>query len=103
MKVLVTGATGFIGNYVVNELLDKKVEVIATSLQSTKAAGKDWYQKVKYIPFDLAGVNESIDYYSFFSRPEKMIHLAWEGLPDYKAAFHEKINLPRHFTFIENM
>ena len=32
-----------------------------------------------------------------------MIHLAWEGLPNYKAAFHIETNLPGHFAFLTNL
>jgi len=32
-----------------------------------------------------------------------MIHLAWEGLPNYKEAFHAEETLPRHYRFIENL
>ena len=36
-KILVTGATGFIGNYVIEELLKHDVEIIATSSNEEKA------------------------------------------------------------------
>ena len=36
-KVLVTGATGFIGNYVIEELLKHNLEIIATSSNEEKA------------------------------------------------------------------
>jgi dTDP-6-deoxy-L-talose 4-dehydrogenase (NAD+) len=32
-----------------------------------------------------------------------MLHLAWEGLPNYKEPFHLTQNLPRHFNFINNL
>ena len=32
-----------------------------------------------------------------------MIHLAWEGLPNYKSSFHEEINLPRHLALLTNI
>jgi nucleoside-diphosphate-sugar epimerase len=32
-----------------------------------------------------------------------MIHLAWEGLPNYKSSFHKEINLPRHFSLLQNL
>ena len=36
MKVLVTGATGFIGNYVVGELLKYNFDVIASGIETKK-------------------------------------------------------------------
>ncbi|RYD71650.1 MAG: NAD-dependent epimerase/dehydratase family protein, partial [Sphingobacteriales bacterium] len=56
MKVLVTGATGFIGNYVVNELLSRGVTVIATSANEANAKDKTWYSGVNYIPFTTANL-----------------------------------------------
>jgi dTDP-6-deoxy-L-talose 4-dehydrogenase (NAD+) len=103
MKILVTGATGFIGNYVVRGLLQRGIKVIASSADQGKAAKADWYQDVAYIPFDLGTFNDGANYYKYFDEPELMIHLAWEGLPDYKAAFHEEVNLPRHDLFLKNI
>jgi nucleoside-diphosphate-sugar epimerase len=103
MKILVTGATGFVGHYVVEELLSKGHEVIATSLDHSKAKTKAWYDRVNYIPFDLSSFDSSQNYFEFFGRPEAMIHLAWEGLPDYKASFHLEKNLPGHYKLLENL
>lgn len=102
-KVLVTGATGFIGNYVINELLKKGHKVIATSTSREKAMSCKWYDKVEFISFDLKADSFATDLYSFFNRPDTLIHLAWEGLPNYKAGFHLEENLPRHYNFLKNL
>ncbi|GAC1452319.1 MAG: NAD(P)-dependent oxidoreductase [Chitinophagaceae bacterium] len=102
-RILVTGATGFIGNYVIEELLKKNCQVIASSSSAEKARLFLWFSRVQYIPFDLASFDHTTDYYALFDCPDAMIHLAWEGLPNYKAAFHYEVNLPRHFSFLQNM
>ena len=102
-KVLVTGATGFIGGHVIKELLDKGHKVVATSVSREKAMATDWYNKVEYIPLDLKTLAVGVDYYSFFNKPDILIHLAWEGLPNYKSDFHLEENLPRHYFFLENL
>ncbi len=102
-KILVTGATGFIGNYVIDELLKKGHSVIATSTDETKAAKAVWFSRVQYVAFNLQQFNNSVNYQEFFGNPDGVIHLAWEGLPNYKAAFHTEENLPRHFAFIKNL
>ena len=87
-KILVTGATGFIGNYVVNELLKHDCKLIVTSSNELKARESSWFSEVLYIPFDLKQFDDAINYFTFFKEPDAAIHLAWEGLPNYKAAFH---------------
>jgi nucleoside-diphosphate-sugar epimerase len=103
MKILVTGATGFIGNYVITELLKKNIEVIASSTNIEKAKTFDWYSNVSFIPFNLKEFNSSTNYFEYFNCPDTLIHLAWEGLPNYKDSFHIEENLPRHFNFLENL
>ena len=102
-KILVTGATGFIGNYVIAQLLQQKnCTVIASSSTIENARSASWFPLVKYIPFNLKEFDDRINYYEFFDKPDMVIHLAWEGLPNYKAAFHVEENLPRHFSFLKN-
>ena len=86
-KVLVTGATGFIGNYVVQQLVQQKCAVIASSANEQKAGTFSWYNQVQYIPFKLEEFDPAVNYYRFFNEPDVMIHLAWEGLPNYKSSF----------------
>lgn len=102
-KVLLTGATGFIGEHVMNELLKKPVSIIASSADASKAAGKSWFDQVQYIPFNFHNINDTTDYYSCFNKPDFLIHLAWEGLPNYNSAFHTEVNLPRHIRFLQSM
>ena len=102
-KILVTGATGFIGQYVVDRLLSDGHTVIATSAHEEHARPLPWFDRVRYIPFDLADFDPAVDYYRFFNEPDAIIHLAWEGLPQYKAAFHLDINYPRHAALLDNL
>ena len=102
-KILITGATGFIGNYVVEEMLNHDVEIIATSSNEEKAKQSSWSAKVKYVPFDFKQFNPAINYFDLFYEPDILIHLAWEGLPNYKSSFHTEINLPRHKALFENL
>lgn len=102
-KVLVTGATGFIGNYVVEELLQRNYHVITSSANEANARGKSWFTKTDYRPLDLKFLKEAVNYYDFFGAPDILIHLAWQGLPNYKDNFHLEQNLPAHKAYLENM
>lgn len=102
MRVLVTGATGFIGNYVIHELLMRNVEVIATSAHLTKAKEKSWFNLVTYIEHDIySKVKE--DLFEKFKSPNILIHLAWDDLYNFKSPDHINIQLPAHRLFLENM
>jgi len=103
MKILVTGATGFIGSYVVNLLVELGYQVIATSRKAEKAKMSDWYGKVIYLPLDIDEIDFSEDYFSFFHEPDCAIHLAWSGLPNYKSLVHIEKNLMPNYFFIKNL
>jgi nucleoside-diphosphate-sugar epimerase len=103
MKVLVTGATGFVGNYVIAELLKRDIEIIASSSNKEKAKQQLWFNEVKYIPFNLAQFDATTNYFLFFNEPDIVIHLAWEGLPNYKSEFHLTENSPRHKALLKNL
>ena len=102
MKVLVTGATGFIGDHVINTLLKKNVEVVATSNDLKKAKASGWYDKTEFIEFDI---NNSRDHkgnlFEHFKSPDKVIHLSWENLPNYKELFHFEKNLFSDYNFLK--
>lgn len=100
MKILVTGATGFVGNHVVNELLKYNHHIIATAKSDPDLKSNNWFGKVEFIKCDL---NSEIDFFNYFHNPDAVIHLAWEGLPNYKELFHIEKNLPNNVYFLNNL
>ncbi len=101
-KILVTGASGFIGSRVINFLLNKKLKIIASSRNTDKASKQDWFKKVEYIPFDI-NCKVSKNLFNYFKKPYKLIHLSWDGLPNYNELYHIEQNLPDNYTFLKNM
>lgn len=105
-SVLITGASGFIGHHVINYLVKNhkhEYSIIATSSNIEKVRDEQWFNLVDYVPFDLTKMNSFDNYFEYFNKPDILIHLAWEGLPNYKSLFHFEENLPRHYNFIKNL
>ena len=100
MKTLVTGATGFVGNYVIQELLKNNHEVIASSIDADDKHFS-WASDVQYIACNLN--DEKKDYFRFFQKPDLLIHLSWEGLPNYQELFHFERNLFKNYRFLKNI
>ena len=78
MKILVTGATGFVGQHVVRWLVNHGYNVTATGTSTEKAKAFDWFDKVTFIPCDYFA--EDKNYYEFFGEPDLLIHLNWQVL-----------------------
>ena len=103
MKILVTGATGFIGNHLINELVkNKKFKIVATSRNIEKAQTLDWFSKVVFIPYDLKNRSE-LNLFELFGKPKKVIHLSWQGLSDYNNIDHLESFLFDNYYFIKNL
>ncbi len=101
MKILVTGATGFIGSHVINELLKYDHQIIIAV--RNKNSVKHLQDKIKVIEFDLDNLQSNKNYFSESGKPDLLIHLAWQGLPNYKEKFHLEKNLPSHSAFLKNI
>lgn len=99
MKIAVTGASGFIGRYVLAELARQQVEVVAVTRDATRLGG--FGPSVRIVEMDLAAPGE--DCFDRLGRPDVLIHLAWDGLPNYKSLHHFETELPRQFRFLKAM
>ncbi len=78
-----TGGTGFIGSAVILRLAQKGHEVLVLSRSEEAVSGVTPFQEnVNVLVSDLSDLKK-IKYSLKGFRPDSVIHLAWEGLPDY--------------------
>jgi len=99
MKVVVTGASGFIGRYVLTELEKYQVDVTVVTRDTARLEGLELSCGI--VEMDLA--LPSADCFDLLGRPDVLIHLAWDGLPNYKSLHHFETELPRQFNFLNRM
>ena len=98
-KVLFTGGTGGIGQSLVPVFLEKNYDVAVITRDLQKAQKISWSHEVKFIEMDIfhEANNLNIDPYV------GIVHLAWQGLPNYKSEFHISENLPKNYYFIKSL
>lgn len=101
MKVLVTGASGFVGRHLVSALLVKGFKVRAVSRNIEAARAMPWFGNVEFVAADIqvpdlnvAALAEGVD---------AVAHLVWTGLPNYQALFHFERNLPLDYAFLKRL
>lgn len=97
MKIFVTGATGFIGLNLVKALERKKVKVLAFARKTENFKDKNF----KYIQFFSKDIYKNKKIFEDFGIPDILVHLAWEGLPNYQENFHLEKNLPNDLSFLK--
>lgn len=94
MKILVTGANGYLGKGVVKQLLDDGAEVVATDLRNTYID-----KRAESKCADLFSIEDPFEY---FGRPDIVLHMAWRD-----GFVHGSINhindLPKHVCFLSKL
>lgn len=94
MKVLVTGANGYLGKGVVKQLLDDGIEVVATDV------GEQYIDtRAKIVKADLFAID---DPYAYFEQPDVVLHMAWRDGFVHGSVNHIK-DLPKHMQFISKL
>lgn len=94
MKVLVTGANGYLGKGIVQHLAGAGAEVIAADIAVDPAS-----DGVTVKECDLFEIE---DPYHFFGEPDVLLHLAWRDGFQHNADSHIA-DLPKHHTFLKKM
>lgn len=93
MKILITGANGYIGAGIVKKLLDAGNQVIATDI--TLGRVDDRAIKIESNIFDIKNP------YVFFNKPDILLHLAWQDGFVHESDSHI-LNLGNHYIFLKS-
>lgn len=101
MKFLVTGATGFVGRHLVAALLARGCEVRAVARNAETAQGMPWINDVEFVSADIHAAE--LDVVALTDGVDALAHLAWPGLPNYRALFHFEHNLMADYRFIKSV
>jgi dTDP-6-deoxy-L-talose 4-dehydrogenase (NAD+) len=99
VKVLVTGATGFVGRHLVAALLARGCAVRAVARNVETAASMPWINHVEFVAADIHAAD--LDIAALTDGIDVLAHLAWPGLPNYRALFHFEHNLMADYRFIK--
>lgn len=99
MKVLLTGATGFVGQHLVDALLARGCAVRAVARRVEPALGLPWFDQVEFVSADIH--DPDTDVAALCDGVNALVHLAWPGLPNYQGLFHLERNLMADYGFIK--
>ena len=101
MKILVTGATGFIGRYLVSLLLQSGHDVTVIVRDIDRVKQFSWSEHVEIIVADIHKAENR--WLAKIGEQDALIHLAWPGLPNYQSLFHFEDTLPADYCFVKAM
>lgn len=92
MKILVTGANGYLGQGIVKAILERGNQVIAVDFNV-----KHVDERAEKVPCNLFEIENP---YNYFGKPDALLHLAWrDGFVHYSNAHID--DLPKHYAFIK--
>ncbi len=95
MKILVTGANGYIGTKVIKELLENDVDVIATDINNENID-----IRAKFVKANIFDENDN--WYEYFGKPDICLHMAWRDGFVHNSDKHMG-DLSSHYKFAKNL
>jgi nucleoside-diphosphate-sugar epimerase len=99
MRIALTGASGFVGRHVLRELLKKDVSIVIVTREYARL--EEFADIAQIVELDL--INADMHTFDCLGRPDVLLHLAWDGLPNYCSLHHFSDELPKQFNFLNHM
>jgi dTDP-6-deoxy-L-talose 4-dehydrogenase (NAD+) len=101
MRIVVTGATGFIGKHLIKYLTDRGLKPIGVGRNPKKLKEISNTFGIPSIECDIKspGNNRLLN----FDKPDIVIHLAWGALHNYNSPVHIEEELPAHYNFLKKL
>ena len=94
MKILVTGANGYLGLGIVKVLLDMGNEVVAADFAAQNVDERAVKKECNLFEVE--------DPYNYFEHPDVLLHLAWrDGFVHFSDS--HILDIPKHYEFIKKM
>lgn len=94
MKILVTGANGYLGQGIVKQLCNDGIEVVAADFKEDHIDNRS---EVK-----VCNMFEVTNPFEFFGKPDVLLHLAWRNGFVHNDNSHIE-DLPSHYRFLKEM
>lgn len=97
VNILITGANGYIGQHVLQKVIELDNDVRAVDVKFSS-----FLPRVTYYQEDILLQHSSDELYAKLGKPDVIIHLAWKDGFNHKSDAHLQ-NLYTHYGFIRNM
>lgn len=96
-SVIVTGASGFVGRAVLTALVARGIRPTAVTRDRRRLI--DFEQQAAIIEGDVSAPGPAL--IAETARHDVLVHLAWDGLPNYKSLHHFETELPAQYRFLK--
>jgi nucleoside-diphosphate-sugar epimerase len=100
MRIAITGAFGYIGSHILDNLLNNGHDVVCIVRNATS---NDKRNDCRCDFIDVSIGKESDNLFQDLGEPDVLLDLAWSNLGNYMSLDHIGLDLPIHYAFIRKL